>query len=79
MPQRAERGKTMKQDTTKLAKDFGTFRITANGRVAVRDLALLQAIREEMNQEVVSEKVALDVVHVASMSQYNTSTYTTLA
>jgi hypothetical protein len=68
----------MKQDNTQSVKDFGSFRIAENGRVLVRDLALLQAIREEMNQEVVSEKVALDVIHVASMPQHNTSTYTTL-
>jgi hypothetical protein len=79
MPKGAERGKTMKQTAMKLEKDFGTFRITADGRVTVRDLALLQAIREEMQQEAVSEKVDLDVVHVASMTHYNTPNYTTLA
>jgi hypothetical protein len=60
----------------KQEKDFGTFRIAANGRVFVRDLALLQALREEMAQEAVKEKVALDVIHVASMSHYNQDTYT---
>jgi hypothetical protein len=63
----------------KQEKDFGTFRIADNGRVFVRDLALLQAIREELHQEVVSEKVIVDVVHVASMSQYSAANYTTLA
>lgn len=77
LPEEAERGNTMKQDM-KLNKDFGTFRLE-NGRVFVRDLALLQALRDEMHQETVSEKVTMDVVHVVSMSQYNTSAYTTLA
>jgi hypothetical protein len=66
----------MKQE---LNKDFGTFRIAENGRVFVRDLALLQALRDEMHQEVVAEKVTVDVVHIASMSQYSNSAYTTLA
>ena len=68
----------MKQDSMKLNKDFGTFRLE-NGRVFVRDLGLLQALRDEMHQEVVSEKVTMDVIHVASMSQYSSSNYTTLA
>lgn len=68
----------MKQDSMKLNKDFGTFRLE-NGRVFVRDLALLQALRDEMHQDVVSEKVTVDVIHVASMSQYSNSAYTTLA
>jgi hypothetical protein len=67
------------KNTMKQNHDFGTFRISENGRVFVKDLALLQAIREEMTQEMVSEKVALDVIHVASMSHYTTSAYTTLA
>ncbi len=63
----------------KQEKDFGTFRISADGRVFVRDLALLQAIRDEMHQEVVTEKVMVDVVHVASMPQYSPVSYSTLA
>jgi hypothetical protein len=74
----------MKQDSMKSTKDFGTFRIAGSveqggGRVFVRDLALLQALRDEMNYEVVNEKVTVDVIHVSSMSQYNSSAYTTLA
>jgi hypothetical protein len=68
----------MKQNSANLNKDFGTFRLE-NGRVFVRDLGLLQALRDEMHQEVVSEKVTVDVIHVASMSQYNSPNYTTLA
>jgi hypothetical protein len=67
----------MKQNM-KSSKDLGTFRLE-NGRVFVRDLGLLQALRDEMHQEVVSEKVTVDVIHVASMSQYNSPNYTTLA
>jgi hypothetical protein len=58
-------------------KEFGTFRISAEGRVFVRDLALLQAIRDELHQEAVMEKVMtekvlvekvpMDVVHVGGM------------
>jgi hypothetical protein len=65
----------MKQE---LNKDFGTFRLE-NGRVFVRDLALLQALRDETHQEAIAEKVTVDVIHVASMSQYTSSAYTTLA
>jgi hypothetical protein len=67
----------MKQDINQ-NQDFGTFRISADGRVFVRDLALLQAVREEMQQEVVTEKVALDVVHVP-VPQYSPVSYSTLA
>lgn len=69
----------MKQGSVKQNQDFGTFRISADGKVFVRDLALLQAIREEMHQEVVSQKVTVDVVHVASMPQYSPASYSTLA
>jgi uncharacterized Fe-S radical SAM superfamily protein PflX len=61
----------------KQAQDFGGFRISTDGKVFVRDLALLQAIREEMHQEVVTQKVT-DVIHVASMPQYQPA-YSTLA
>lgn len=73
----------MKQDHVaqkgaKQAQDFGGFRISADGKVLVRDLALLQAIREEMHQEAVLEKVTVDMIHVASMPQ-PTPVYSTLA
>jgi phage terminase large subunit len=68
----------MKQNSLK-NQDFGTFRIAADGRVFVRDLALLQAIREELHQEVMSEKVTTDVIHAASMPQYSPVSYSTLA
>jgi hypothetical protein len=63
----------------KQEKNFGTFRIAEDGRVFVRDLAMLQAIREEMHQEVMSEKVTVDVIHAASMPQYSPASYSTLA
>jgi hypothetical protein len=69
----------MKQDAIKQNQDFGTFRISADGRVFVRDLAMLQAIREEMHQEVMSEKVTVDVIHAASMPHYSPASYSTLA
>ena len=70
---------SVKPDQVKLSQDFGTFRISADGRDFVRDLALLQALIEEMQQEVVTEKVALDAVHVMSMPQYAPASYSTLA
>jgi hypothetical protein len=69
---------TFDQNSVKQAQDFGGFRISADGKIFVRDLALLQAIREEMHQEVVTKKVTVDVVHVASVPQYQ-PVYTTLA
>lgn len=69
----------MKQVMMKQAQEFGTFRISAEGRVFVRDLALLQAIREELNQEAVTEKVTVDMAHVASMPHYNPASFSTLA
>jgi hypothetical protein len=75
--QEGRKKEDMKQ--VKQTQDFGTFRIAADGKVFVRDLALLQAIREEMHQEAVNEKVTVDVVHVASMPHYSPASYSTLA
>jgi hypothetical protein len=63
----------------KQEKNFGTFRIAADGRVFIRDLALLQAIREELHQETVTEKVTIDISHIAAMPQYSAASYSTLA
>ncbi len=59
-------------------QDFGSFRIE-NGRVFVRDLALIQAVREELRQELPEEKVTLEVIHLASMPQPTAPSYSTLA
>ncbi|MGL4610798.1 MAG: hypothetical protein ACRCYY_14140 [Trueperaceae bacterium] len=68
----------------KQEKNFGSFRISADGRVFVRDLALLQALRDDFAQDALHERVATDAVHVTSaehvaIMHHKPSSYTTLA